>query len=93
MEQARDCVDLQEIVDIDIMLVYLQVRAEITSKEKEEEDMIEKVTKEVKYVYSYFPRSSSLFSHSIERYFYPERALQCPHSREINLYSFLQERD
>uniref|UniRef100_A0A673ZMX0 IK cytokine n=1 Tax=Salmo trutta TaxID=8032 RepID=A0A673ZMX0_SALTR len=28
-----------------------KVRAEITSKEKEEEDMIEKVTKEVKYVY------------------------------------------
>uniref|UniRef100_A0A8C7TFU9 IK cytokine n=1 Tax=Oncorhynchus mykiss TaxID=8022 RepID=A0A8C7TFU9_ONCMY len=40
-----------------------KVRAEITSKEKEEEDMIEKVTKEVKYVYSYFPHSSSLFSH------------------------------
>lgn len=36
---------------MDIILVYLQVRAEITSKEKEEEDMIEKVTKEVKYVY------------------------------------------
>jgi SpoU rRNA methylase family enzyme len=69
MDQARDCVDLQEMVDMDIMLVYLQVRAEITSKEKEEEDMIEKVTKEVKYVCSYFPHSS-LFSHSIERYFF-----------------------
>ena len=30
--------------------VCLQVRAEITSKEKEEEDLIEKVQKEVKYV-------------------------------------------
>ena len=33
-----------------LMCVCLQVRAEITSKEKEEEDLIEKVQKEVKYV-------------------------------------------
>lgn len=35
MEQARDCVDLQEIVDMDIMLVYLQVRAEIDHQQGE----------------------------------------------------------
>lgn len=32
-----------------IKLCVLQVRAEITSKEKEEEDMMEKVQKEAKY--------------------------------------------
>lgn len=35
---------------LSVSVVCCQVRAEITSKEKEEEDMMEKAQKEVKYV-------------------------------------------
>lgn len=64
LKQSESCLDLSSRISghsvlppqlhnrtciVTCCLCVLQVRAEITSKEKEEEDMMEKVQKETKY--------------------------------------------